>query len=37
VYLVFAHDIRLALVWIVKLATDPITDLAAYAPRYLRR
>ena len=35
-YLVWKHGLRLALVWFVKLATDPITDLIAYAPRYLR-
>jgi glutamate-1-semialdehyde 2,1-aminomutase len=35
VYLVWAHDLRLALVWFVKLVTDPLTDLIAYAPRYL--
>jgi glutamate-1-semialdehyde 2,1-aminomutase len=36
-YLVWAHGPRLALVWLVKLVTDPITDIAAYAPRYLPR
>jgi glutamate-1-semialdehyde 2,1-aminomutase len=35
-YLVFKHGPRLALVWFVKLVTDPITDLIAYSPRYLR-
>jgi glutamate-1-semialdehyde 2,1-aminomutase len=35
-YLVWTHGVRLAVVWFVKLVTDPITDLAAYAPRYLR-
>ena len=35
-YLVIKHGPRLALVWFVKLVTDPITDLIAYAPRYLR-
>ena len=34
-YLVWVHGIRLALVWLVKLVTDPITDLIAYSPRYL--
>ena len=29
--------LRLALVWFVKLVTDPVTDLIAYSPRYLRR
>ncbi len=37
VYLVCIHDLRLALVWLVKLVTDPVTDLIAYSPRYLRR
>jgi glutamate-1-semialdehyde 2,1-aminomutase len=36
-YLVWAHDVRLAMVWFVKLVTDPATDIAAYSPRYLRR
>ena len=31
------HGIRLALVWLVKLVTDPVTDLIAYSPRYLGR
>ena len=35
-YLVWAHGPRLALVWFVKLATDPITDVIAYSPRFLR-
>jgi glutamate-1-semialdehyde 2,1-aminomutase len=35
VYLIWAHDLRLALVWFVKLITDPATDLIAYAPRFL--
>jgi glutamate-1-semialdehyde 2,1-aminomutase len=36
VYLVWAHGPRLALVWFVKLATDPLTDVIAYTPRFLR-
>ena len=28
---------RLALVWFVKLVTDPITDIIAHSPRYLRQ
>jgi glutamate-1-semialdehyde 2,1-aminomutase len=36
-YLVWKHGIRLATVWFVKLITDPLSDLAAYAPRYLAR
>jgi glutamate-1-semialdehyde 2,1-aminomutase len=35
-YLVWKHDMYLALVWFVKLATDPFTDIVAYSPRYLR-
>jgi len=35
-YLVWKHDAWLALVWLVKLVTDPITDVLAYSPRYLR-
>ena len=36
-YLVLTHGARLAMVWFVKLITDPITDVVAYSPRYLRR
>jgi glutamate-1-semialdehyde 2,1-aminomutase len=36
-YLMWAHNGWLALVWVVKLVTDPLTDLVAYSPRYLRR
>jgi glutamate-1-semialdehyde 2,1-aminomutase len=35
-YLLWAHGPRLALVWFVKLATDPLTDVIAYSPRFLR-
>ena len=35
-YLVWKHGVWLALVWFVKLATDPITDVIAYSPRFLR-
>jgi glutamate-1-semialdehyde 2,1-aminomutase len=35
-YLVWAHGPWLALVWFVKLITDPITDIVAYSPRYFR-
>jgi len=34
-YLVWARGPRLALVWFVKLATDPLTDVIAYSPRFL--
>ncbi len=37
VYLFWTHGLRLALVWFVKLVTDPVTDLIAYSPRYLGR
>jgi glutamate-1-semialdehyde 2,1-aminomutase len=36
-YLIGKHGVRLALVWLVKLVTDPITDIIAYSPRYLRQ
>jgi glutamate-1-semialdehyde 2,1-aminomutase len=36
-FLVWTHDPWLALVWFVKLITDPVTDLIADSPRYLRR
>jgi glutamate-1-semialdehyde 2,1-aminomutase len=36
-YLTVAQNVRLALVWFVKLVTDPVTDIAAYSPRYLGR
>jgi glutamate-1-semialdehyde 2,1-aminomutase len=36
-YLVWRRNLYLALVWFVKLVTDPLTDLIAYSPRYLRR
>ena len=35
-YLVWLHGARLALVWFVKLVSDPLTDLAAYSPRFLQ-
>jgi glutamate-1-semialdehyde 2,1-aminomutase len=34
-YLAWIHGPRLAAVWLVKLVTDPVTDIVAYAPRYL--
>jgi glutamate-1-semialdehyde 2,1-aminomutase len=34
-YLLWAHGPRLSMVWLVKLVTDPLTDLLAYTPRYL--
>jgi glutamate-1-semialdehyde 2,1-aminomutase len=36
VYLIWAHGPRLALVWFAKLVTDPLTDVIAYSPRFLR-
>lgn len=36
-YLMWAQNAWLAMVWLVKLVTDPLTDIAAYSPRYLRR
>jgi glutamate-1-semialdehyde 2,1-aminomutase len=34
-FLAWTHGLRLAAVWLVKLVTDPLTDIAAYAPKYL--
>jgi len=34
-YLAWAQNVRLAMVWFVKLITDPVTDLIAYCPRYV--
>jgi glutamate-1-semialdehyde 2,1-aminomutase len=34
-YLIGAKGFRLALVWFVKLITDPLTDIFAYSPRFL--
>jgi glutamate-1-semialdehyde 2,1-aminomutase len=34
-YLVWTHGFRLAMVWLVKLSTDPVTDIVAYSPRFL--
>src|SRR4029453_14085839 len=34
-YLLYTHGPRLALVWFVKLATDPLTDVIASTPRFL--
>ena len=36
-YLAWKHGFRLAMVWFVKLATDPVTDLIAYRPFRLHR
>ena len=36
-YLMWAQNVWLAMVWVVKLVTDPLTDIVAYSPRYLRR
>jgi hypothetical protein len=35
-YLMGVHGPRLALVWLVKLVTDPLTDVIAYSPHFLR-
>ena len=34
-YLMWKHNVWLAMIWFVKLATDPFTDLVAYSPPYL--
>jgi glutamate-1-semialdehyde 2,1-aminomutase len=33
VYLTWKHDFRIAMIWFVKLVTDPFTDVVAYFPR----
>lgn len=35
-YLFWRHSLRTAMIWFVKLMTDPLTDIGAYSPRYLR-
>ena len=30
VYLVWKHNFRIAMIWFVKLVTDPLTDIVAY-------
>lgn len=35
-YLIWVHDFRVSLIWFIKLITDPLTDIVAYSPRYLR-
>jgi glutamate-1-semialdehyde 2,1-aminomutase len=35
VYLMWKDNVRSSLIWFVKVITDPLTDLRAYAPRYL--
>jgi hypothetical protein len=32
-YLIWKYDFRTSMIWFVKLATDPITDIFAYFPR----
>jgi len=32
VYLAWAHGLRTATIWLVKLITDPLTDVVAYFP-----
>jgi glutamate-1-semialdehyde 2,1-aminomutase len=36
-YLGWTHGVRASMVWLVKLVTDPLTDLVAYSPRRLVR
>ncbi len=37
VYLVWKHDLRISMIWFVKLITDPLTDIVAYFPRWPQR
>lgn len=32
-YLAWLHDFRISMIWLVKLVTDPFTDIKAYAPK----
>jgi glutamate-1-semialdehyde 2,1-aminomutase len=36
-YLVWRHDLRISMIWFVKLITDPVTDIFAYFPRWPQR
>jgi glutamate-1-semialdehyde 2,1-aminomutase len=36
-YLSWKHDFRIAMIWLVKLVTDPFTDIIAYFPRRAQR
>jgi glutamate-1-semialdehyde 2,1-aminomutase len=36
-YLTWKHDFHIAMIWFVKLVTDPITDIIAYFPRRAQR
>ena len=36
-YLIWKHDFRLSMVWLVKLVSDPLTDLMSYVPALARR
>jgi glutamate-1-semialdehyde 2,1-aminomutase len=36
-YLTWKHDFRIAMIWFVKLVTDPATDIVAYFPRLPQR
>jgi glutamate-1-semialdehyde 2,1-aminomutase len=33
VYLAWLHDVRISMIWFIKLITDPFTDILAYLPR----
>ena len=36
-YLAWKHDLRISMIWFVKLITDPFTDIVAYFPRRAQR
>ena len=36
-YLIWKHDVRISMIWFVKLITDPITDVITYFPRRTER
>jgi glutamate-1-semialdehyde 2,1-aminomutase len=37
IYLTFKYEFRIAMIWFVKLVTDPFTDIVAYFPRWALR
>ena len=36
-YLIWKHDVRISMIWFVKLITDPVTDIFTYFPRRPQR
>jgi glutamate-1-semialdehyde 2,1-aminomutase len=36
-YLTWKHNLRISMIWFVKLVTDPMTDIMSYVPALARR